>query len=80
MVINIQFDEAADLLWELFRAVPEERRTEFSERVNRAAACLQHPSNLDKSVVVTIRSDRTAKGAITLRGVVPPLERLEIVQ
>lgn len=76
MLINIQFDEAAELLWDLFKAVPKGRQKEFAERVNRVSCCLQHPSNLDRDVTVAVRSDYTPEGAITLRGVVLPMEGL----
>jgi hypothetical protein len=43
MLINIQYQEASELLFELLEAIPEERRKEFSVRVNAVASELYHP-------------------------------------
>lgn len=78
MVINIQFEEASDLLWELFKSLPEDKKPEFSRRVDMVSSCLCHPSNTDDDIVLSVSCDRTDKGAITLRGVVLPLEGLKV--
>ena len=72
MVIDIQFDEASDLLWELYREIPEGRRDVFSERANRVSCCLRHPPSSDTDVLVPI------KLAVTLSDVVLPLERPQV--
>jgi len=77
MLINIQFDEAAELLWELYKAIPEERRAAFTPRVDKIASCLQHP-NLDGAVVYAFGRDLTDKIVSSGSDVVLPLERSEV--
>ncbi len=78
MILSIQFDEAADLLWELLRAVPEDQRANFSERVNRVACCLSHPSSLDTDVFLSLGSDYAIKRPVALSDVVLPMEGTQV--
>lgn len=73
MVVNIEFEEASSLIHELHKAVPEERRAEFSDRVRRITALLYHPPTLDADVLVSLGSDSALEGAIPLGNVVLPL-------
>ena len=45
MLINVQYEAAEKLLWDLLGAVPLDRQAEFAERVNRAASDLVHPNS-----------------------------------
>lgn len=58
MVINIQFQAASDLLWELFRELPTEKRALFSARINNVSSQLFHP-NLDGAIVFSVGLDST---------------------
>lgn len=74
MLVNIQFEEAATLLWELHAAIPQDRRAEFSERVNQVSALLHHPGlGADANVFVAIGRDGADESAIALRSVVRPV-------
>jgi len=53
MIINIQIPEAAALIWELFKALPEEKKLIFATRVDAMASKFEHP-NLDRFVVFTV--------------------------
>jgi hypothetical protein len=72
VIINIQFEEASKLMYELLAAVPEDRREQFAQRVNRISSVLHHPP-LNGAVVLSVSSDDTDQPAIALRDVVPPL-------
>jgi len=65
MLINIQYRAAADLLWELLEAVPEEKRDQFARRVDEVGSALCHPT-LDGAVSCSFGGDGTFQPAITL--------------
>ncbi len=44
MNVNIQYEEADRLIWELFGEIPAEKKKRFSERVNRISSELFHPT------------------------------------
>ena len=71
MILNIQFEEAANLLWEMFAKLPDEKTREaFASRVDAVASSLFHPiSGCD--IVRTVRLDSTDSAAIALSDVVP---------
>ncbi|MDE2102179.1 MAG: hypothetical protein KGL39_33345 [Patescibacteria group bacterium] len=74
MVIDVQFEEASDLLWELLRALPEEKQATFASRVNRVSSALHHPQSLDADVVVAFspRQTWTLPGSSESPSTVPP--------
>jgi hypothetical protein len=43
MILNIQYPEAADLLWSLYRELPEGKQREYAERVDLISSNLRHP-------------------------------------
>lgn len=65
MLINIHYCDAANLLWELLDAIPEERRDQFASRVDKIASDLCHPV-LDGAVSCAFGGDSTFQSAITL--------------
>ena len=65
MLINIQYEEASQLLWEMFHAIPEERRAAFASRLDTVASTLFHP-NLDGAVVHAVRDHDADESAVTL--------------
>ncbi len=78
MLLNIQFEEASGLLWEMYKAIPVDERGRFSARVDRISSKLCHP-DLGGSVVCSIRCDDTIEPTIrTSRGVISPLEGAKI--
>ncbi len=58
MLIDIQFSEASELLWDLFHALPEDAKPQFAKSVDRVASVLHHPS-VDGSVVFSVGPDST---------------------
>ena len=61
MVIEIQFEEAVRLYWEMLKEVPADRRDYFGEKINNVALLLRHPPTSDGDVFITLRSHGTAK-------------------
>lgn len=72
MIVNIQFNEAADLLWEMFDAVSEDKREQFSLRVDKVSSALRHP-DLGGAIILSISLNSADQSTGTLRGVVLPL-------
>ena len=60
MLINVQYEEAEALLWDLFNSIPIDRQKEFSEKVNRVASELSHPNSCG-SVVLAFGGDGAFK-------------------
>ena len=58
MVVDIQFQEANDLLFEMLAAVPIERREHFAQRVNKVASILFHPPALGAHVLTATASSQ----------------------
>ena len=56
MVIDIQFQEAARLYWEMLKEIPENRRAYFGEKINNVVFFLDHPTTQDGNVFVTLRT------------------------
>ena len=80
MVINIQSNETADLLFEMLAALPEDRRHGFSQRVTRIAPYWQHPPSLDADVLVTLRSHDDGESACAPTCIVLPLHGPQVAQ
>lgn len=76
MTIDIQFQDASDLLFEMLAAIPEERRERFAKRVTRVSEKLWHPPSADADVLVSLRSDDADKCTVAFRDVVHPVEGL----
>ena len=64
MLINIQYEEAAQLLFDLLEALPEETRPKFFQQVNAIASELRHP-NLERTVVLPYCSNGTFQPSST---------------
>lgn len=58
MIVNVQCEEASELLWDLFNLIPKDNvhREEIAKRVDRASALLSHPSLPDEDARVQIVS------------------------
>lgn len=56
MLINIQVPEAAKLLWDLFKALPDESKPLFASRVDTMASKFDHPT-LDGCIICTVSCD-----------------------
>lgn len=78
MLIEVQYPEASELLWELFRELPEDVKPRFSERVNKVSSALDHPSLGFSDVVATVGGDRTCEPPVSSRSVVLPLQGPEV--
>jgi hypothetical protein len=77
MTLDVQYPEAAELLWSLFRELPEEKRRLYAKQVDRVASTLHHPPS-DADVAATISSDGGDEFTVTPDRVVLPVERSEV--
>ena len=60
MLISIRVPEASELLWSLYRLIPEDRRNEVRSDVDKMASFLDPPSPLD-CVVFTVGGNGACK-------------------
>ena len=77
MIVNIQVEWIADLLWELHGELGAEAQREYASRVDQAASLLHHP-DLDRDVLLSVGSDGAVEATGTLGGVVLPLKGLKV--
>lgn len=77
MLLNIQFQEASDLMWDMFFLLDPTVREAFASRVDRLSSVFSHP-NLGGSILCIMSSDSTSQPASTLGCVVLPLQRPEV--
>lgn len=56
--LNVEFVEAEQLIWQLFKELPKEVQDKYSTTVSEITACLHHPS-LSSDVLCSFRSDST---------------------
>lgn len=77
MLIDVQFPEIADLLWEIHGRLDAAAQDEYASRVDSASATLHHPS-AGSDVSVSLGCNGAPKLAVALGGVVLPLERPKV--
>jgi hypothetical protein len=78
MLIEIKYVEASELLWDMFRELPESVQKRFSERVNKVSSVLDQPSLGFSHIVGTVGSDRTCEPPVRGGSIVLPLQRAEV--
>lgn len=79
MLINVQFDEAAELIYEMLAAMGEDCRERFAERASLIASALQHPdAGSDAHVFCSLSRNFADQVAVSSGGVVVPLERTKV--
>ena len=61
MLLSIQFEEASDLLWDLFHELSEKQRLVFAPRVDKITSALWHPADSSTTTVVFVGCDGARK-------------------
>ena len=78
MLLNIQFEEAAELMWEMHQAIPKDERNHFSARVDKISSQLRHP-DLGGAINLFVGCNRADQSLqCSPRSVVFPLEGTQI--
>lgn len=78
MLLNIQFEEAAELMWEMHQAIPKGEHDHFSARVDKISSQLSHP-DLGGAIILSVSCNRAGQSAQrSPRSVVFPLEGAKI--